>query len=483
MARTTNAKILGGTGTLRLNKRWVCIRDSQFAIANEWRPIAQFYQDTRLNWGCSFYPMGSSGYANNGVGMFGGQVGTRTQRFPGEPLATPDNAYTNNLPGDLWHVVFAADAGNFSSVNNEVRWRTPIINGLGGVGDRFRVGNIAAALPNQIDDLDTGNLNCRLITDDDGTVPAQTTEQSAPVTHSYTGSRSNGAGIPHNATVIIEGGHGLLTAPAGGTYFASQSDLFSFGNYNELDPDGAGPITNGTLAIWRRFLRRTDASGNWLPNRFAFLDFGEGGWRTDDHLAAGRAGTFTRNDASQWTGTRRWTDAAVTPMLDWYQPEAWMVTTDSNDVVDVDSQVSRDAHIANKTALINRLLALRDIPIVVVDMWPNFFGTTMGSYNWATDTAGTGPRRQAEFKWSVNQQLQNAFPTRVVRVPLGSEIHERLGLPGPSSYVQSHMPDLTHTGQTGAVGSTSFPKFLLDLLEVGDRVGSGGLSTGLALTV
>jgi hypothetical protein len=474
MARTTNAKILGATGAARLNKRWLCIRDSQFAVSVQWRPIAQFYVDPRLQWGCVFYPMGASGYANDAVGMFGSQPGARKQTFSGETLASPDNAYTNDLPGDLWHVVFSADAANFSSINNEVRIRTPIINGFGGVGDRFRVGNIVAALPNAVDDLDTGNLNCRVSTDDDATI-AGATEQASPITHSFTGSRSNGGAIPHNATRVVEGGHGLITAPSG-TYYQTQSDLFSFGGYVE---------TGRTLAIWQRFMRRTDASGNWLPNRFAFLTFGEGGWKTVDHLAAGNNATHTRSDLSTWTGTRRWTDAAVTPILDWYQPEAWMITTDSNDIVDVDNQASRDAATANKTALVNRALSLRDIPVVLVDMWPNFFGVNMSTYSWAGDTSPTGPRRQAEFKWALNQALQDANPARVVRAPLGSEIHERLGLPGPSSYVQSHMPDLTHTGVTGALGPTSFSTMLLDLLEAGDAgaVGRGGLGIGLSIGV
>lgn len=471
---TVNASILGATGTLRINKRVCNIGDSQFFPNAQWRPIAGLYEDPRVNWGWVFGFRSNGGYINNVVGGFGNPGGTAVQVFPGELMPSPNNAFRNNLPGDLIHRLFVSEVGNFSDFDFNVRVRTPILNGFGGIGDRVRVAHLLTALPNNVDDADSGSQQAQSFTDDDGTVAGATTSQTG-LAIGYTPTRSNGTTILDNTSRVLETPGHVLTFTPGGTYYQLTNTLFTFGSAVEA---------GRTLAEWQTCVRRVDGSDNPLPNRFGFFNFGGGGWRTPDHLEGGYTDTFTKADlVTTWFGTRRWTNEAAQPFLDWYNPEAWWITTDSNDLVDVDSATSRNQHKAFKTELVQRLLALKDIPIVIFNMWPNFFGVNMATYNWASDVSGTGQRRGSEFKWQTNYELAAQFPSRVCVVPLGERINEVLGVPGPSSsgsWAQTHLADQTHTSETGARGSNSFADITLDLLEAGDAAGSSTASRSAA---
>jgi hypothetical protein len=442
--RTTNAIILGETAHARINRRVLAIGDSQTTDQSTPQMIKGYYADARFRFGAIFTLTGSGGPLNDGMGVFGAPPtgATMTMRDPGNLLVSPDDSYAQPLPLALAQFVYGQNTPNFSGFANNFEYYLPAVSGFGGVGDRVRLDNIVLRTPNSID----GGINPGYEHTANAVGSGGNASQSA-LTVTLAGLRSNGGAIPHGSVGVVSGPHAVITPPSGTFQRLSVSSW----NYANVDETGR------TFNLWRQCLRRVDASGNWLASRFAFLYGGGGGYKVEDHLPQGEPGQ------TYW-----WSDAAMQPVINWYQPEIIKINIGSNNGFSASNASEAAAYKAKLERLVTRMRNLAPTAkIMLVDPWLTFLAVNMASYSYAGDTT---IRTRYEKIWEIHQQLQDADPAFVMRLPLGSAIIERLGSPGPSSWVQTHLRDQIHTSNTGATGADSFTDIETDLTEAGDFV-------------
>lgn len=485
MSTLLNGNVLGASAHERLQKVAIILGDSNSdpfqadpLTSGPARWTSNLYSRPELNVGfMAFRSTGAPGYVG-AVGGFGSPGGTIKNCNPNEPLGDPDASYVNPFPGTLTHQRFTSDVANFSNLTYTGHFRTLVASRFGGVGTRIKVTNIFAATPNHVDEADGGNLKCQVNTDDDGTIGGAT--ENNALRRNLTGVRSNGTTIPHGSVVILQSPHDVLLQPSG-TYHNVSSAIYQF-FYNEADLPGA--LVNGTLARWYTYIEKVDTGGNRLKNVAGYMYWGGGGYSTADFTTDGRAGTF-----DGWTGTRLFPDSTATAIINAVQNDCWVIALGFNDGLANGTDVTN--YTTRLRSIINRLLALRNVPVVLIDVWPVFFDGGTGGFltqqagyvGWNNDVTVGGPRYNFDQKVAVNRQMIAEFPSKVCVVPLGPQMIARFGAPDPfnvsgwyRTYIANESGNFIHSREAGGALAA---EIIVKAYERG--AGSGNDDTGLSL--
>ncbi len=467
MASVINPTLLGNSWSAAMNRRFTLCADSNadFFAANRW-PMG-FYFDNEMNFGIVFgRTSGATGGGYFGytsptvegpVGTFDANTGTIDATVhPNEPLQAPDASYTNPMPGVMTHQSFGSDVANFSNISMTIRVKTGSVPGFGGVGTRVRQHVIGMTTPNNVD-MTTGGGTLRaqvLSATSSGTPNTEVAALHANLTSAF---RSNGSPIPHGVAKVLSSGNGTIPDPGGSGYFAVYLSIYQF-FYNESGH------TNSRL--WHA-LEKVDVSNNPIPNSCGFFPWGGGGWKTNDFSAAGNAGTF-----DGWAGTRTVSTAAMQTLSDWYQQSAWLYAMMFNDVFSNDVEYA--AYVTMVRGVLDRLLSIRDVPILAIEPWPTFFDpggffVVNDDYSWTVDVGVGGPRWLWEKKCQALRTLAAEKPNRLMVVPLGTEIIERYGVPNHTvggnwinTLIANESNNRIHTNQAGALEAYSIIKSLMN---------------------
>ena len=433
----TNGNLLGSTPDSRINKRRLILHDSQFSLDVQWRPSATFFSDPRVRLGFMQLPRGAltmPGQLNNAYGCFGIVAAgcTRTGVTQGEFFPSPNNAYTCDLPGGMQHDLYGSEPANFNLLNDQQRVYAGAASGEWLLGNSARIGGVVARLPGGYAMTSSGyNAWCAELD------LSPTNDQAITCNVDFS---SNGTTRPHNSTAIVESPTFTPTMPSG-VYGMTYMGLWSV----------FGTELNKTVHDWYRFIRRCDASGNWIPNTFGALHFGAGGFRVED---------FTEDGYDTGVYLRRFTDAAVLPILSWYQPTEVVIMLGQNGFF----VGNEGAHMAALLSVIGRV---RDwfpggIVINLVTQWDAT--SNVATYNFATE------RLKYDGLYDIHEQIAQNNKDDVVHSPLNREVRARLGNPSSAggNWLSTHLGDGIHLSQTGATDPvTALPRMLLDLWEKG----------------
>jgi hypothetical protein len=446
-----SSRVLGPTASERIHKRRWVIGNSQWVPHQQPNAPAYFYFAPEIQWGGIFAPVtGGGGPFNGTTGSFlltGGV--TRTFVKPGETFPAPHNAITHPGPHDLCYEQYDTDIANFQAGAHTGQFMNASIPGLG-LGQRLRAALIGVALASNLDNVDPGDMFINGYTAGTG---AGTTSQ---VNQQFTGARSNGTTILPGDVVVVPSNNFVQTYGGAGSFTRMDIQLFTYSNYVENNPDGAGPIVNGTLASMYWSLVRVEPSNALTPNLFGYLPIAWGGSFMAEHTVAGLAG-------------RAYTNASLLQLATWYPPEVIVLACDDNDSFDTANPAARANYKAIRQSVIDRYRGLfPGVKFEIWEQWPTFLAINMATYNWAADSASNGNRRIWEEKCKINDELADENPNDVCVNRLGRRLLDVEGVPGPASWVQDLLRDLVHASTAGSLGPRALAKHVVDGWLLGD---------------